>query len=185
MQRRRADKHTVGHTAQRRSVFLSCLSEMGKCYIPLCIAEDMLLVAQILPRSIYNVTGASKTQGGGLKLSCPSYGPSLGRLAGSFHFSREGYGVVDPATLSLSVLFFFFLLFKSKLPASWHPGTSSGEQGPASRGCSSAQPCGRFRKETCSRPGFLPLPGVDGWDRSAGGGARLPLCPSKKGGLWL
>lgn len=71
MQRRWADKHTVGQTAQRRSVFLSCLSEMGKCYIPLHIAENMPLIAQILLRSIYNVTGESKTQGRGAETELP------------------------------------------------------------------------------------------------------------------
>lgn len=54
---------------------------------------------------------------------------SLSQLVGSFYFPRESCGLIHPWNSFSLGSFFLFSSFKSKLLASWHPGTSFSEQG--------------------------------------------------------
>ena len=94
----------------------------------------------------------------------------------AFIFPGKAVGSFIPGTLSLSVLFFFSLppffspfSFKSELLASWHPGTSFGDQGERAGAVAVSEsrlaPSQAFyhhgrgrrlgRRQLCLRPAFL------------------------------
>lgn len=155
---KKVGRPTVGRTSQCGSLSFLCWVKCDSVTSCLCVEDNMPLIFQMLLHSTYRVTGENTTWGRGLTFQ---YHPddSLSQLVGSFYFSRESGGLVHPwnsfslgpfFVFSSSFFFSFSLLLNRNF---WLPGTQAHPL--VSRGCSSYQSYGCFRKQTCPLSSFL------------------------------